>query len=160
MRQIIIKDKQTKDRACRIINDLDVDGNTEVVIRKHKMTRSAAQNSLLWKWYTVIALELGESKEEVHERYKGRFLVPIYERDDSAYAEMIEAVREVWRAGKKKDADILFKQIVKLTSTTTASVKQKAEYLNDIDADARSIGIRLPYPEDIYYSDIKDDNHG
>ena len=147
---LVIRSKEVAARAAAIISNLDHDDLHEVIIRPYKKDRSVAQNSLLWKWTTVIAEEMGETKEDVHERNKERFLVPIYERDDADYAAMIEAVRSVHRQGMKADAEAMRKQIVKLTSTTTASVKQFTEFLTEIERDAMKYAIRLPHPDDIY----------
>jgi hypothetical protein len=104
----------------------------------------------MWLWNTIIGAELGESKEDVHERNKRRFLVPIYERDDPEYAAMIEAVREVHRHGMKAQAETMAKKITVLTSTTKATVDQLTEFLNEIERDAASLGIMLPRPDDVY----------
>lgn len=138
-------------RACAIIQGLPMDEVHEVVIRPWKQDRSEAQNRLLWVFLTTIGNELGETKDAMHERYKERFLVPIFERDDAEYAAMIEAVRQVHRAGMKAEAKAMKKQIISLTSTTRANVAQMAEYLNDIERDAESMAIRLQHPEDIYH---------
>ena len=131
----------------------------EVVVKKHHHDRSIIQNSLYWLWNTVIAEELGMLKEEVHEDLKRRMLVPIYERDDEGYAAMIHAVRKVHTQGFKEDAKALFDQIVKLTSTTNAKVKQFTEYLNEIERDMIGKGIVLPHPEDRYYTAMGTHSH-
>jgi hypothetical protein len=146
----VLRTEQDRNRLREIVEGLTLDPPQEVEIREFKANRSVAQHRLLWVWNTVMGAELGESKEEIHERNKERFLVPIYERDDLEFAEMIEAVREVYRAGMKDRAQMLFKRIVKLTSTTTANVKQMTEYLDEIEKDARNLNIQLPHPEDLY----------
>ena len=145
--KLIINSNEVKSRALYMINNLDVEKPREVLIRDHKADRSAAQNSLMWKWITVIGNDLGETKDELHERYKGQFLVPIYERDDPEYAEMISALRDLYQRDKIA-TNILYKQVVKLTSTTKASVKQMTEYLGEIEGEARSLNIHLPHPDD------------
>jgi hypothetical protein len=124
----------------------------EVIVQEYKKDRSAVQNSLMWYWFTIISNGWGWSKDEVHDYYKRRFLVRIYERDDIGYALMINSVRKVYSQGFKKDAHAMMKHIVKLTSTTNAKVKQFMEYLKDIERDAASKGIMLPRPEDRYYA--------
>lgn len=146
--KIIIHIEEHRARAIEIIKSLPLEPVHEVDIREHKKDRSLEQNSLLWKWYTIIANELGESKEEVHERYKDRFLVNIFERDDPDYAEMVKTLRDVYRQGMQKEALHLRKQIVALTSTTHASVAQMSEYLQNIENHAMSLAIRLPHIED------------
>jgi hypothetical protein len=147
---LVVRSKEVAARAAEIIKSLPLDDLHEVCIRPHKKDRSAAQNSLLWSWLTIIGAELGESKDAMHERYKEKFLVPIYERDNPDYAETIEAVRNVYRLGAKQEAMKLRTRIILLTSTTTATVAQMTEYLTEIDRHAASLGIRLPRPDDIY----------
>jgi hypothetical protein len=146
--KIIISSTELKKRAITIIEALPLDVIHSVEIKEHKRNRSAEQNSLLWKWMTIIGAELGESKEAVHERYKNQFLVNIYERDDPEYSAMIQALRDVWRHGLHAEAAGLRKKIVALTSTTGATVKQMTEYLENIEHDAASLAIKLPFPED------------
>lgn len=126
----------------------------EVIVRPYKADRSALQNALLWKWYTVIGNEQGSSKEEVHTYYKGKFLVHIYERDDTEYAAMILAVRKVYQSGMKAEAKRLENAIIELTSTTRANVDQMREYLTEIDRDAQAKGIPLPRKDDMYYESM------
>jgi hypothetical protein len=148
--KFILRDDQIKLRATRAIMGIPIDPMHEVIIREHNKDRSIAQNSLLWLWQTLIANELGWTKEEVHRYYKKTFLVHIFERDDEEYALMIATVRTVHKAGMKKEAKRLSDAIINLTSTTDASVKQMTEYLKDIERDATDQGIRLPHPKDRY----------
>jgi hypothetical protein len=108
---------------------------------------------MLWLWITVVANEWeGWEKNDVHEYFKKTHLVPIYERDEPGFASMINAVRKVYTDGHRVEAKAMEKQIVKMTSTTGATVKQFTEYLKDIEKDMISKGIPLPHPEDRYYS--------
>ena len=145
--KLIINSAEVKTRALYLIGNLDIEKPREVIIREHKADRSAAQNSTYWLFLTHIGDELGETKGDLHERYKGKFLVPIYERDDPEYAEMIAALRTLYREDKTM-AELLHKKIVKLTSTTKASVKQFCEYLTDIERDANGMNIFLPRNDD------------
>lgn len=123
----------------------------EVVVSEHKKDRTTAQNRLYQLWLTIIADELGETKEDEHYDLRRRILLPIYERDDSGYAEMLNSVRKVHRLGGKAEAKIQADFIIKHTSTTAATVKQFTEYLKEIERDMVSKGISLPHPEDRYY---------
>jgi hypothetical protein len=145
---IILSSAELKRRAVAVIETLPLDGPVhEVVIRPYKKNRSLEQNAFYWDILTIIGNALGESKEAVAERYKDKFLVQIYERDDPEYAEMVQSLREVWKQGMKKEAVNLRKRIVSFTSTTSANVSQMAEYLTNIERDAASLGIRLPFNE-------------
>jgi hypothetical protein len=145
--KIVVISEETRRRAIEIIKALPLDPKHEVSIREKVKDRSADQNALYWKWLTVIGNELGESKEDVHERYKGRYLANIYERDNPDYAALIQTIREVWRHGMKTEALNLNREIIRLTSTTTATVKQMTEYLQSIEHDAASLAIKLPFFE-------------
>jgi hypothetical protein len=145
---IVISSEELRNRAATILAALPLDPVHEIVFRVHKKNRSLVQNGLYWEWLTIIGNALGESKEDVAERYKDKFLVQIFERDDPEYAEMVQSLREIWKQGMKKEAVSLRKRIVSFTSTTTANVAQMSEYLENIERDATSLGIRLPSPED------------
>ena len=150
--KIVITGDEQKRRASEIINSLPVSPRHEIIIRKAKKDRSAAQNALMWSWITIIAGELGETKDGVHCRYKRNVLVHIYERDDPAgFGAMVSAIVDIHKRGMKAEAHAMADQIVKLTSTRTATVEQFTEYLNEIERDAISKGIILPHPEDKYY---------
>ena len=146
----VIRTDADRNRAVEIVNRVPIDPPQEIEIREWKKNRLAAQNSLLWKWLTVIASELGESKEDVHARYKEKLLVPILRRDDPDFAAMIGSVNAVHASGMKAEALALKREIVRLTSTTQMNVHQFTEYLNDIELDSRNFGIILPHPEDLY----------
>lgn len=146
MNKVIIASESHRNRAVAMVQSAPL--GFEVTVKERKKDRSTDQNALYWKWLTIIGMELGESKEEIHERMKSDYLVHIYERDDPEYSAMIHAIREVWRSGMKVEAAGLRKQIVKLTSTTTATVKQMTEYMTEVERFAASMAIRLPSPED------------
>jgi hypothetical protein len=145
--KILIFTQESIIKAINLIQALPLDSSYEVIIRKYKKDRSAAQNSLYWEWLTIIGKELGESKEDVHERYKSNFLVNIYERDNPDYAEMLQTLRNIYSDGMRDEALNLREKIVMLTSTTTANVQQMQEYLENIEHDAANLGIRLPFME-------------
>jgi hypothetical protein len=106
-------------------------------------------------WIGEIANALGNDKEYQHIYYKGMYLTKIFERDDPEYSQMFDLVRSLWREGQKDRATQLKDQIIKLTSTTHASVPQMREYMTDIDRDAVSKQIALTYPKDLQWNNIK-----
>lgn len=147
--RILLNTAQNRERAKAII-DLAADAEvaTLATFQPYKRNRSLDQNALYWKWITIIGVDLGATKEELHEDYKLRFLVPILTRDNPQYAEMVDAVRAVRKAGMGQQADMLRREIVKLTSTTELTTAQMAEYMDDVNQHAASLGIILPQPED------------
>lgn len=155
--KVIIRDESTKQRAIQVINNIDTTEPQEMKLAAYKRNRSMSQNALYWKFVTVIANDLGNMKDLMHETLKSKYLVPIYERDNEEYAEMFETVRELYRTNPKK-AMHLRNQIVKLTSTTTANIVQFTEYLEDVEHYAADMGIMLPHPEDYRFTMGRIDN--
>jgi hypothetical protein len=145
-KKIIIRGEEQRDRLRGTIDLIPEDH--EVRIRPHKANRSLSQNSLHWKWLTVIAEEIGDTKDSVHEIIKRKHLVPILERDDPEYGEAIAAVRAI----QGREREILARQVVRLTSTTKLNVEQMTEYLNEIEKTAGEMRISLPHPEDYAYA--------
>jgi hypothetical protein len=150
----IIKDESIIEKLVYFLRNWKESEPWEVIVRPYKADRSVSQNSLYWMWVTVVSNEIGLTKEEVHEDLKKRMLVPIYERDEPGYCEMVNSLRKLYTEGFREESKELHKQIVRLTSTTSATVKQFAEYLTEIERDMVGRGIFLPHPEDRYYEAI------
>ena len=136
--------------ACEFIYGLSFDEIHEVSIAPYEETRKLVQNSLMWVFITAIAEHQGNTKLDVHNYYKKTYLLPIYERDDIEYAKAVNAVRELHKKGFVEDAKSIASQIINLTSTTRATVKQMTEYIKDIERDAISKGIPLPAKDERY----------
>lgn len=147
-------------QAKSYLDSTPLDGKWECVIREVNKGRSAAQNSLYWRWMGELEAQtkdnLGWTKDDFHTEYKRKFLVNIYSADTEhhpEFADMIESVREVYR-GDKKLGQQLFNHILRETSTTAATVENFTEYLNYIEIDAGQHGWRLSRPEDLYRSAV------
>ena len=138
---IVVSSEELKNRAIAIVLNLPVDEPHDVAIKPHKADRSTLQNSYYWRVLTIIGSDLGMTKDEMHDVYKEKFLVPIFTRDDEGYAEMVDAIKDSDRQ------DVLTREMLRLTSTTQCTVKQMSELIDDIQHHAASLGIRLPAPE-------------
>ena len=122
-------------------------GNVEA-----KIPRSAAQNSLYWSWLTDMEKTSvnefsGHTAHEWHYSLKYRFLCPIFIRDESSYAEMIQVLHDV------KDIDgyeALRDGVINLTSTTKCTVEQFSEYLGKIEKYCHQRGIKLRTDDFLY----------
>jgi hypothetical protein len=120
--------------------------------KEAKISRSAAQNSLLWSWYsdmekTSVNEYMGRTTEDWHRDLKHRLLCPIFIRDDIGYSEMIKVLHDV------KDLDgylELRDGIINLTSTTKCSVGQFSEYLGKIEKYCHDRGIMLRTDSGLY----------
>lgn len=126
-----------------------------ISVKPWKSDRTLSQNALYWLWVTEIGKEMGLDKDEVHTMLKGKLLVSILKRDDPDYMAMILSVEKVQQAELFKEARLLKKKIVALTSTTALNVKQMTEYLEDVEMFAAEHNIGLPFPEDIYQQAMK-----
>lgn len=144
----VIRSREVKSMVTTFLEAQPLEPLLEVIVHEKKKDRSAEQNRYYWQILTIISDELGLSKNEAHDLYKRKFLIKIFERDHSGFAKMINAIRKVHTEGFKQDAKVMGDQIVKLTSTTSATTKQFSEYLKDILQDAANNGIALPRPED------------
>jgi len=149
----ILRDEKVIAHLIAFINAQPKEPVIEVVVRKYKKKREIIQNSLYWRWITHACEELGMLKEDLHFDLKRRLLCPIYMRDDPEYNEMIIMVKRL-NHYQKEAAELLGRKIVKLTSTTTANVKQFAEYLREFERDMAGNGIVLPHKEDEYYDSL------
>lgn len=149
--RVIAWNKGEINRAIRILTNwsgVSEKSQVEVIIRPYKRNRSREQNSLYWKWLTVIEAETGQDRESLHEHYKGKFLARILVRDDCKYAEMSHRVKKVRQDGMHDIADQMRAHIMFMTSTSVLNTKQFSEYMDLIEKDAANNGITLPQPDD------------
>lgn len=146
---VVIRDDYGKRKAVTLINNLKLfEGERlEVVIRPYKETRSQQQHKLYWKWITIIADETGHSKDQMHEQLKRRFLLPILEREDAQFGQIMANLRKAWRDGHKELAEQLNAAVVLNASTTVLSVGSMTEYLNSVKDFADEHDIQVPIPE-------------
>jgi hypothetical protein len=151
---IIVNSEERKKKAEHIIKSLKTDVWHEVIIKEYKRNISAEQRGLYWQWLTIRASNLGSTKEDEHLDCKRRFLIPIFERDDSDFAEMVESIRKLHKE-KHPLAFNLADLVVKKTSIRDATTKQMSEYMDDIEKDSATLGIRLPHPEDEHYEKLE-----
>ena len=145
--KIIIKTEELRNRALTVIHGLSLDPVQQVEIKPYKRNRSLEQNRYYWKIVTIMAAELGNTKDELHHDMKRRFLTRIFVRDDPGYADMASAIQSV----KKDDPGLageIGHKVIDLTSTTQANVSQMSEYLDDVKHLAAELGIRLPAEEE------------
>ena len=113
--------------------------------------RSVAQNSLYWKWLSVIEKKTGNDKDQVHFEFKKKFLINILKRDDKEYAEMCLALSAL-KQSESEQFRAIADGVIRETSTTRMDTSQFTEYLNLIEAFAlKTFGLVLPVPDDLKY---------
>jgi len=147
-KRVSIETIQSAQEAGKLLLDAISKGEKHTVtIAPYEDLRSSIQNSLMWVWITSIANHLGNEKEEVHFLLKDKFLTKIYERDDiEEYGLMVQTLRDLYKQDKEKALE-LRKQIVKLTSTTKATVEQMTEYLSEVERYGVELGANMAMPE-------------
>jgi len=136
-KRIIIRGPQQVALVNEILSSGEMDGSVETLIRPYRKNRSYEQNSYYWKLITIISDELGNTKEELHETYKRKFLVRILARDDEDFYNLLQVVAD---GGDEEHR----KTFAKLISTTGLAVKQFSEYTEDITKHAADLGIWIP----------------
>ncbi len=96
-----------------------------ITVEPFKKKRTNSQNSLYWKWVSIVANETGNSQDDVHEILKAKFCPP--------------------RVVRFNDEE---RQIRTTTKMTTADMTQ---YMDAVYAFATSdLGILLPLPEEAH----------
>ena len=142
-----IQDETIVSNLVYFVRHLNQGRKWRVVISENKPDRSAAQNRLYWVFVTIIGQALGYSKDEMHEEFKLRHLVPIMLRDDEHFNALLERVKQAADGG-------VMRSFVHLLSTTHLSLAQFAEYLRDIELFAISMSITLPAKDDDWYEAV------
>ena len=140
-----IHDEQTRQAVIRFIGAASITGALSVSITDKKPSRSLAQNSLYWSWVSTLSTETGHSKDEMHMELKRRLLLPLMLEYPERYTKAVDA-HDMLQLFPAK-----WPTIAELISTTDLIVHHFAMYLNEIEAFAGNMGIRLPHPDDIYH---------
>jgi len=119
----IIRNDADRGRVVGLLLGLDTSRPTDVVIGPHVKKRSLNQNSLLHKWFAIIAEFSGDSEASTKSDLKAMF------------SPVVESKIE---AGRMRPLD-----------TSEMDTKQMSEFMDRISAWAAGMAIRLPVPEDL-----------
>lgn len=123
----VLKNDEVKQNCLEYIRGLN--GIHDVYIGEHESFRSKAQNSLYWKWLTIIGQDIGQG----------------YDKDD-----MHHVFGMLYLEHEKRNC-MGFERI-KVESTRNMSVNRFSNHMRNVEKYAVESGIILPYPD--YYSDI------
>lgn len=119
-----------------------------VKISTKQEDRSTAQNRLYWKWLNEWSRHIGSDKDSEHFYFKKKFLIGIYNRDDVEFAEMCQAIKQL-KKNEKEEYEAIAQHVIRMTSTTKATVAQMSEYLNNIHDFCLVQGKYLEAPDDL-----------
>lgn len=121
--------KQAEQQLGLLVGLLD-GKDIKITVEKQKSKRSISQNSLYWLWITTIGDYVGHTKEAMHDVFKRMFL-----RDKLSPLQTDEFLQYY----RQNQADIE-------ASTRKLTKEEMTEYLNNVDEQARNLGIKLPQP--------------
>ena len=104
-------------------------GQYTVTITRAKEPRSIEQNALMWLWFTCISQDTDQPIQDVHDYYCAKFL-----RKSISWQGTSRTIVE---------------------GTSKLSKERMTDFLDHVQADAMTeLGIRLPLPEDKYFSEF------
>lgn len=154
--KIVLLDEARFSRAMLILEALQGKPDTyEMILKPHKVDRSASQNAIYQIWMRTMGAELGYTSEEMKFEMKRMFLLPIYKADpDEKHNRMREALDQLnffKSEGYGDRATVVYRNLIADLSTTKASLDQFREYLDLIDRHAASLSIILPRKSAEYY---------
>lgn len=108
----------------------------KLTIEELKDKRSLNQNALYWAWMTILGKDIGHTKEEMHLVFRKQFLSD----------KMPPLVKDEFMQYLKGEN-------VDLNSTRKLNTKEMHEYMENVDNQAKELGIRLPVPDDKFYEE-------
>ena len=109
-----------------------------------RLTRTLAQNKMLWLWHGEYAAHNGITKQEAHEHFKRHFVLPLLLREDET-GELTELYLVAEQAPDAMTA------LARLCSSTYLTTKEFSEALNEYDLVSASQGCVFSHPEDLYW---------
>ena len=130
MVKFILKSPAVQKNCIDHLLKYQLNGDIEVVFKKHKSTRSLNQNALMWKWYEVIGNDLGYDPEDLHEMVKAK----------------VFGTKELKTKSLEGESVVL---TVPNGSTTKLDTKGMTGFLEAIEMLAGDLNIVLPHPS--YY---------
>lgn len=124
-----VRNSGDRERVISYIGRLP-DKPYDINVAVHHVKRSTSQNALYWLWLDIVADETGNSRDELHDVFRAKFL-PVAEHE------------------------VLGVVVRELPTTTKLSTDQFTTYLNQIEVFCNTeLGIVLPHPEDRFWADI------
>lgn len=130
----VFVDRNGQERALRmtqamIASHFNVSKNHKAVleITEDSLTRSQRQNKLYWMWMTLIADEIGHTKEEMSEILQQAIL------GETSFVSKLDG-----------------ENITKQKRAKQLSTSEFSNFLEQIEYWAGEYGMRLPKPEDLY----------
>ena len=94
----------------------------QIIVKKEKRLRSLKSNNFYWTYLTLLEAETGNSKEDLHDYFKNKYL-------------------------SHRAAQLNGKEILLLPTTTNLPTVELSEYIRKIEIES---GINAPDPNEYY----------
>lgn len=118
-----------REMVISFIRRLDIKKLYTVEVIEKKSTRSISQNNLYWLWLTCIEFETGTERNDLHDYFKDKFLIP-------------EDIKVFGESRQRR-------------TTTNMNTTQFKYYLDRIQIFANTdLSISLPDPESQYWDEF------
>jgi hypothetical protein len=118
-----------RDMVIAFIKRLDLRKLYTVEVTERKANRSISQNSLYWLWLTCIEFETGTDRNDLHDYFKRKYLIP--------------------------ESVFVFGESQERYSTTKLNTTQFKYYLDHIQTFVSTeLAIALPDPESQYWDEF------
>lgn len=133
--------------------DENLKGEKRIIVKQWREHRSLDANAYSWKLYELIAVELGSTKDEIHEKMLQRY--GLLDRDESGYITVtIRADIDKshlpghWRLdGEQSTLD--WKVYRRIRGTHEYDTKEMSWFLDRVIEEANGIGIETLPPDEI-----------
>lgn len=147
MKKISVKSLDDLDIVLRVVrSQFEEHGARTVVIKKLTASVKEEQRGLYWRFLSVIAGDIGNTKEEQHRIYKELFLLNIYLHDPENHPEFVELVdnMRLIRDQAPEQYKVVREFVIDNVSHMDATVTNMRDYLIEIENHARGLQIMLP----------------
>jgi hypothetical protein len=150
MKTILIDSDRQKTYAKSLIDEMPIDGSSEVITKKVDKSSTSKQRGLKWRWNKDVAdsgLGGNDTPATVHLWNKKEFGHPILLRDDENYAILFKGFRD--HVKHLDDYIDRMKWFVEHKLETEGfSRGQQAEYLTEVQKYWADKGVNLCDPDD------------
>jgi len=125
----LIKTRQEAERCGQFISEIDLDTPQFVQIVPWDKNRTLRQNQLTWLWCREVSKQGGEyTPEQVHNRFKFHYAVPILRAEDQRFAAF-------WDSVEHQPYEVLVDSILPLVAVTRRmKMKQLSQAMSDFQA--------------------------
>jgi len=71
---MIVRNERDRETVLRLINELDISKPQNIIIKQYREPRTISQNKYYWLILKIIGYDTGNSKDELHEVFKAKYI--------------------------------------------------------------------------------------